>query len=116
MFFGRFWVYTESIFLGVYISDPALEEERTQREHLRKLLILRCSELFDGLPLDDDGNANRADVIAILPAVEKLFEDGGIQFTHFEFEGMLDMAAVRNLSNWHKPFFLPVKPVVVFQS
>merc|ERR1712146_343373 len=62
-----------------------------ERERLRKTLKGQCTQIFANVKVDSRGEATCDDILALLPAVERLFEAEGISFARHDFEIMVDI-------------------------
>lgn len=88
--FGMIALLTGVISEGMFEKNRVRsEEERVDRETVRKILGGRCLELFNNLPHDDDGDAKADDIAQLLPDIGMMFEQNGIVFTHHDLEGMM---------------------------
>jgi len=89
--FGMIALLTGVISENMFTKNQLrMEEERRQRENMHKLLLQKCSEMFDAMP-SQQGCVAREDIIRLLPNIERMFEAEGISFAHHDLSGMIDL-------------------------
>jgi hypothetical protein len=84
-------VISESMFEK---NNIRMDEERTDREQTRKLLVRTCEEWFDEVSTSHSGgssSAQREDVALMLPRIAALFEQEGVDYAGEDLEEMLDI-------------------------
>jgi len=81
-------VISESMFEK---NNLKIEEDRQERENKRKLLVRTCGALYDGLPLNEEGEASRSDIVRLLSQLAEMFESQGIDFAHDDLHGMIEV-------------------------
>lgn len=80
-------VISESMFEK---NQMRAEHELSERENMRKLLTRTCNDMFGRIKLNEDGEAQREDVMKFIPEIERVFHSQGVVFTYKDFETMMD--------------------------
>jgi len=66
------------------------EQDRTERDATRRMLIRTCGELFDELRTNSKGEAIRDSIPKVLPRIARLFKDLGVEFSQEDLVNMMD--------------------------
>jgi len=91
-------------------NNLKMEEERIERENMRKMLIRTCERLFDQLPSQSGENrrlegAFTWEVQGLLPQIATLFESEGVDYAGEDLYGMLDIIDPTNANAIQKDEF-----------
>jgi len=91
-------------------NNLKMEEERIERENMRKMVIRTCERLFDELPSQTGENPRQEgaftwEVKGLLPQIASLFESEGVDYAGEDLYVMLDIIDPTNTNAIQKDEF-----------
>jgi len=87
-------VISESMFEK---NQVKIEEERVERESKRKLIGLRCSELFDEAKVNADGDAEKEEIFSMVPYIAQMLENHSVPYASHEIEHVIELMDQENI-------------------
>jgi len=68
-----------------------LEDQRTERERLRRLLAHACMDMFDDIEHNEQGEAQREVLLRLLPRIALMFDEHNVPYTRHDLVCMIDL-------------------------